>query len=586
MANFGTKREYFTDYNALEFYWRVSSVSVSTNATTIYYELRLISESYGAIESSVPKAYGITINSTTINSGQNMVNISNNSTKVLASGYHTILHNMKGDASFSYRAVQYFDITFAGESINYVAVVGTVELPNIARAVTITGVPDVFTDEDTPTLSYNNPFGNSITSLQACISFDMIEQNIPYREISKVGSYYIFNFTEEEREILRKGTTDRKTRAVYFYIRIVKDGEISFVHADSTLEITNATPTVSATFYDGNAKTYSLTKNRKAFVRGYSNLTYSLSATAYKHAEIVEYTAGVKDQAATTREGSFNAVNSDYFRATATDTRGYVGLVNYTLDVINYITPTCVIDAADSMVVGELKFNINGNYFNDKFGAYGDSNSLAVIYRYCIKGEDITAAEWKYTTNIKIKDNTYSVDVTVTIPEENEGKVYIIEAVAQDKLVAVTSEQVTITTRPIFDWSKNDFNFNVPVTVMGTQILSTNILSDTTTNGTVTLTDKISNYEYIEIYYTDNNGRGRGITRIDDIGSSAITVDLSLIEASSATGTYIRRTAYICNGNTLTPNTQTAGYVWLNGTSISHLAGTNFIKITKVLGYK
>ena len=61
-------------------------------------------------------------------------------------------------------------------------------------------------------------------------------------------------------------------------------------------------------------------------------------------------------------------------------------------------------------------------------------------------------------------------------------------------------------------------------------------------------------------------------------------IGLSIVETGAGSNTYIRRTAYTLDGTTLTPNTETAGYARLNGTSLTHTVGANYIKITRILG--
>lgn len=103
-------------------------------------------------------------------------------------------------------------------------------------------------------------------------------------------------------------------------------------------------------------------------------------------------------------------------------------------------------------------------------------------------------------------------------------------------------------------------------------------------SGAIAFIGSLRNYEYIDIYYTDNNGKGGGFYRM--YAPAQKTFSLSLVEASAAGKTLIRRTEYSTDNQNIIPNTDTAGYVSINGTSISHVgAGTNYIKITRVLGY-
>ena len=108
-------------------------------------------------------------------------------------------------------------------------------------------------------------------------------------------------------------------------------------------------------------------------------------------------------------------------------------------------------------------------------------------------------------------------------------------------------------------------------------------LFDGSSNGIITLAQSADSFEYLEIFFTDNNGELGGYTKIHKPYTKV--VNLSIIEAAGTT-TYIRRTNYTISGTTMTPDTTNAGYALLNGSSVSHTTGTNYIKITRVIGHK
>lgn len=101
-------------------------------------------------------------------------------------------------------------------------------------------------------------------------------------------------------------------------------------------------------------------------------------------------------------------------------------------------------------------------------------------------------------------------------------------------------------------------------------------------NGTITLSQSASNFSYLEIFFTDNNGEKGGYTKLHSPYSAVI--DLWIIEAGDSPNTYIRRTYYTLSGTSLTPDTASAGYVRFSETAVSHNTGTNYIKITRILG--
>ena len=107
-------------------------------------------------------------------------------------------------------------------------------------------------------------------------------------------------------------------------------------------------------------------------------------------------------------------------------------------------------------------------------------------------------------------------------------------------------------------------------------------------DGTISLTNSVANYKYLDIYFTDNNGAGCGHVRLYDPKDGAV-VHLSLVEPSSATTIYTRHTKYTFNTNsTMLPNAASAGYIkyTINGSSVSTSAsiGTNYLRIIRVEG--
>lgn len=100
-------------------------------------------------------------------------------------------------------------------------------------------------------------------------------------------------------------------------------------------------------------------------------------------------------------------------------------------------------------------------------------------------------------------------------------------------------------------------------------------------SGAITLSAAASNYEYLEIFFTDNNEEKGGYTKMHYPYSRVI--NLSIIEAAGTT-TYIRRTSYTISGTTMTPDTANAGFVKLTGADVSHTTGTNYIRITRIVG--
>lgn len=133
------------------------------------------------------------------------------------------------------------------------------------------------------------------------------------------------------------------------------------------------------------------------------------------------------------------------------------------------------------------------------------------------------------------------------------------------------------------------------VTINNGRALGYRVLYDNPSgsNGTITLVDQIdtdlgiefyiSQYSFLEIFGIDNNDRKGVYLKLTHLADGDNFV-LSVNEAG--TGTYIRRTKYtITNNNTLVPSN--GGYVYITSSgSVQTNSSQNYIKITKVLGYK
>lgn len=351
-----------------------------------------------------------------------------------------------------------------------------ITLDKINRRATITAAPN-FSDEENPTITYNNPTGNTATTLQACISLTGAADDIAYRDISKTGTSYTFNLTEAERNVLRNATlSGSNTRTVSFYVKTIVGGTTYYSSVAKTLTIVNATPSISPTVYDVDATTVALTKNSDVFIRGYSDLQYQMTATPKKGASISSYAVTCGSKSANTATGTFTDANADKVVLTATDNRGLTGTYEWPIEVVEYFPVTCnfkageiTLDTGDG-TTATAKVNIDGTFFNSTFGADGVKNELVIEIKHTG-----TEDEWVTLTDGLVpivNGNKYSLDITVS--GLNYRKPITFQCRAMDKLTSATTGEQTLHLVPIFDWSDEDFNFNVPVNMNGETVLRHN----------------------------------------------------------------------------------------------------------------
>lgn len=136
------------------------------------------------------------------------------------------------------------------------------------------------------------------------------------------------------------------------------------------------------------------------------------------------------------------------------------GQLRAELQKMGDIKLTCTLNASAATTSGVATLKISGNYWNGDFGAA--NNTLTVQYRYKVKDGSYTG--WTSAT-ATATGNKY--DITATISGLNYLNAYTFQARAIDKLSTVESNEQTRKTTPIFDWSEDDFNFNVNTTVKG-----------------------------------------------------------------------------------------------------------------------
>lgn len=382
----------------------------------------------------------------------------------MASGTLTITHNSDGKRSFS---------ADGGATIfnygTYQTGSGSWELPQIPRAATLTTAPN-FTDEGNPTITYSNPAGSAVSSLKACIA-DINGQSLyaEYRDIPIDGTTYTFNLTEQERENLRWASINSPNLAVKFYVTTTIAGNTYYSTLDKIVNIVNSNPTIEASAIDVGASSTALTGDNKTIIKGHNYIEVSQTATAYKGASIKKQTISCGGQVIEGASGSLVNVDSGDITFSATDSRGFTTTKTINLKVIDYIKLTCNLTASLPNALGEMTFNVKGNYFSGSFGA--TDNTLQVFYR--IKKEDEAYSDW---IELSTEDG---YNITARLTGLDYKAKYTLQAKAKDKVLEVLSVEKVIKAIPVFDWSKNDFKFKVDVfdkngAKLGTDLTSNN----------------------------------------------------------------------------------------------------------------
>lgn len=488
---------------------------------------------------------------------------------------HTVNHNADGTGSFT------LTVNVKGPSGTSLASHSvsisnkTVSLPQIPRAGSLLSATN-FNDEENPKITYSNPAGSSASVSCRIESTDGNSVYVDYKTCSNTSTEYTFSLSDAERDTLRNAIPNSKTMNVVFRFRTIIGSNYYYSTLTQTFTIINGQPTFSPSVVDTNTTTIALTGDNKKLVRYYSNAAITIGATAIKGASISskKATNGAKS---ITADGTINAIESLDFALSATDSRGFTGTTVYKPTVIDYIKLTCNIENKTPGTDGSFVFTVKGNYFNSTFGSV--ANTLNVMYRY--KDQGGSYSNWLDMTVTK-SGNTYIAE-SAKITGLDYQKTYIFQALAFDKLSSMYTDEKPIKSLPIFDWGKDDFAFNVPVTINGVSVRTEKTLFEGSA-ASVSLSDiNFSDYDYIEIFFTDNNGKGSGYAKV--YSPEGKEVHVNLVETNGYNSFYIRHTNYSITRGNITPITGKAGLSYFSGSSWTGY-NNNYLLITRVVGWR
>ena len=341
---------------------------------------------------------------------------------------------------------------------------GTWELDPIARYANITKAPN-FTDESNPQITYANYAGDKVDSLQAAISIDGKTALVPYRNIPVAGTTYTFQLTNAERGLLLSAASKVNSLPVVFLLKTrIEDAE-GVTKANSTMKIVNASPAVNPEIVDTNTLTSGITGDSSVLVALHSLAKVSINASAKKKASIVSRKVE-QGETVLNGDGTFLVSSADPIRITVTDSRGNTTSLTAPNEVVPYLDPTCMIEHALPDANGEMLLSVIGKAYNGSIGK--TQNTLTIQYRHRVGSGEY--GKWVTISNLSQDGNEYASAVLVTgldYKSRHTFQARVVDAIHTD---GVESTEQTFVAEPTFDWSENDFNFNVPVTMSGHQI--------------------------------------------------------------------------------------------------------------------
>ena len=224
-----------------------------------------------------------------------------------------------------------------------------------------------------------------------------------------------------------------------------------------TTDAEKCKPYVYGTVEDTDERTIALTGSPDILVRGWS-LAHCVMYDEAKNCSTID-TRRINN-VSVSGDVLWGNVSTGVFDFYVKDRRGYENTYQVTKTLVPYVELTANVTAKRTdPTSGRATLKIEGNYFNDNFGA--KDNTLKITYKI---GDD---PEEEATPTIS-DDNKYSCTVSLN---RDYTKSFNIEVVVKDELQTLINPATLGKGIPVFDWGENDFNFNVPVTIQGVNIL-------------------------------------------------------------------------------------------------------------------
>ena len=481
MAILGNKRgsKRVTDNHVyMRFDWEIISQDFDTGITEVSWSVSAGLEDSVTVASDTFLGLGVTIKNyiktndfvTSINvnaGGTDTFGLNKGEEKIIHSGVHKITNelfdgtNATMQVSFS---IHYSQATIfsSGNQLFYVRGMSPYSFHMDA--------PD-FNDAQNLTISYITPFAlEGYLKMNLYINGWLIRSD-NITSLTKGLHAYTFVFTDEDREKFYNAMEGATTTSYSLYIESWTYGNTYAVHQDvatGVFKLTDSAPILNPTVRDANAVTAVLTGDDTVLVKYWSNAEITIGAEAVKGANLTEY--GVTNGAFTYLNQDplvLENIESNVFVFHAKDDKGQSSKQTITTGFVDYIKLTSKVVANAPSGEGDMNVQVTGNYFNGSFGA--TANELFVYFRYKEQSAD-EFSDWIAFTDVVIDETTGNYTASAYLEGLDYQATYIFQSQATDALDSVQSAEYVVVTIPIFDWGKNDFNFNVPVTIQGKRI--------------------------------------------------------------------------------------------------------------------
>lgn len=507
MATSGTFKTSAYDGACLQFDWSLKSQSTVNNQSVISWTLKGAGIKSGYWYMAGP--FKCTVNGTVVYQSNTRIKLYTGT--VVASGKLAIGHDTNGSKSFS----AYAECAIYVTSINCNGS-GSWSLPDIGRA----SQPSLNT---WPNNSPDFNIGDTIV-----VHMNRKSTVFTHTVVLKLGSYSYTIGTGVTDNI----TLDTDRIASNLYAQMPNSnamtGEIAVTtYSGSTVigtssctiiaHVVNSNPVFDVGYSDTNSATVAITGNSQYIIRNNSTLQISVSnAKALNSATLKTLTAVVNGNAYTgSLNGSTGVINVGVVNVSydtevtvkIVDSRGNEDIREIMVFVYDWTLPSAIIKLnRKSNYYSESLLNVNANY-----ASIGGKNTVAIRYR------TKKVSDSSYGSYATIQNNA---DINFTADNKYEWNVQIevSDLIGKTTYNLILSKGIPITYTDIkkYSFGVNCFpKYNNSLEVNGVCV-SGNVLynSASGTSGTVTLSDSVENYTYIEIFYRSSGDNACGSVKV------------------------------------------------------------------------
>lgn len=154
-------------------------------------------------------------------------------------------------------------------------------------------------------------------------------------------------------------------------------------------------------------------------------------------------------------------VSDNYIDIVCEDSFGFRAEERRYFPLIDYFKPICSVTSSEISPDGRATLEVTGSFFNQNFGIQANNLTLRYFIAPASYG-DVFGGDDSYITNITyLAGNSFTA--TVELSGLNYESTYNCQVWAEDRITTYNSNIITIGGKSLFNWGKEDFEFNIQV---------------------------------------------------------------------------------------------------------------------------